>query len=61
MVLILQQYFHFQIGPIPIDDGIGKEIVTKISSSLRSSRKFYTDSSGRDFIERVYVDINFFL
>lgn len=53
VVLISHQYFHFQIGPIPIDDGVGKEIVTKISSTLMSNKKFYTDSNGRDFIERV--------
>ncbi|PON67227.1 Glycoside hydrolase [Parasponia andersonii] len=45
--------FEFTIGPIPIDDGIGKEIITKISSSLKSNKKFYTDSNGRDFIERI--------
>ncbi|KAM6583976.1 hypothetical protein CsatB_010978 [Cannabis sativa] len=45
--------FEFAIGPIPINDGIGKEIVTKISSSLKSNKKFYTDSNGRDFIERI--------
>ncbi|XP_062091515.1 probable alpha-mannosidase At5g13980 isoform X2 [Humulus lupulus] len=45
--------FEFAIGPIPIDDGIGKEIVTKISSSLKSNKKFYTDTNGRDFIERI--------
>ncbi|XP_062168660.1 probable alpha-mannosidase At5g13980 [Alnus glutinosa] len=44
---------EFTIGPIPIDDGIGKEIVTQITTELKSNKKFYTDSSGRDFIERI--------
>ncbi|KAL5564813.1 hypothetical protein UlMin_027977 [Ulmus minor] len=49
--------FEFTIGPIPIDDGIGKEIVTKITSSLNNNKKFYTDSNGRDFIERINLGI----
>ena len=44
----------FQIGPIPVDDGIGKEVVTKITTELQSNKTFYTDSNGRDFIERVW-------
>ncbi|XP_065860398.1 alpha-mannosidase At3g26720-like [Euphorbia lathyris] len=44
---------EFVIGPIPIDDGIGKEVVTKITTTLKNNKTFYTDSSGRDFIERI--------
>ncbi|XP_047167548.1 probable alpha-mannosidase At5g13980 isoform X2 [Vigna umbellata] len=44
---------EFIVGPIPIDDGVGKEIATEIKTNLASSKTFYTDSNGRDFIERV--------
>uniref|UniRef100_A0A6M2F2G9 Alpha-mannosidase n=1 Tax=Populus davidiana TaxID=266767 RepID=A0A6M2F2G9_9ROSI len=44
---------EFTVGPIPIKDGIGKEVVTKITTTVKNNKKFYTDSSGRDFIERV--------
>lgn len=44
---------EFIVGPIPIDDGVGKEIATEIKTTLASSKTFYTDSNGRDFIERV--------
>ncbi|GAU38122.1 hypothetical protein TSUD_318090 [Trifolium subterraneum] len=44
---------EFIVGPIPIDNGIGKEIATEIKTNLTSSKTFYTDSNGRDFIERV--------
>ncbi|KAH9770254.1 alpha-mannosidase [Citrus sinensis] len=44
---------EFTVGPIPIDDGIGKEVVTQITSNMISNKTFYTDSSGRDFIERI--------
>ncbi|XP_068305343.1 probable alpha-mannosidase At5g13980 [Pyrus communis] len=44
---------EFTVGPIPIDDGIGKEIVTKITTGMETNKKFYTDSNGRDFIERI--------
>ncbi|KAL2629535.1 hypothetical protein R1flu_014221 [Riccia fluitans] len=44
---------EFTIGPIPIGDGLGKEVVTKLSSNLSSDGEFYTDSNGRDFLKRV--------
>lgn len=44
-----------QIGPIPADDGIGKEIVTQITTGMKTNRTFYTDSNGRDFIKRVFL------
>ncbi|KAL7604195.1 hypothetical protein Lser_V15G20819 [Lactuca serriola] len=44
---------EFIIGPIPIDDGVGKEITTQITSALKTNKTFYTDSNGRDFIKRV--------
>ncbi|XP_071914762.1 alpha-mannosidase At3g26720 isoform X1 [Coffea arabica] len=44
---------EFTIGPIPVDDGVGKEVIARIATSLRSNRTFYTDSNGRDFIKRV--------
>ncbi|KAK4747701.1 hypothetical protein SAY87_014287 [Trapa incisa] len=44
---------EFTIGPIPIDDGIGKEVTTKITTAMKTNSTFYTDSNGRDFIKRV--------
>ena len=37
-----------------MDDGIGKEITTQITTTIKSNRTFYTDSNGRDFIQRVH-------
>ncbi|CAH1440472.1 unnamed protein product [Lactuca virosa] len=42
-----------QIGPIPIDDGVVKEITTQITSALKTNKTFYTDSNRKDFIKRV--------
>ncbi|CAK8568069.1 unnamed protein product [Lathyrus sativus] len=44
---------EFIVGPIPIDNGVGKEIAAEIKTNLASSKTFYTDSNGRDFIERI--------
>ncbi|KAI4375413.1 hypothetical protein MLD38_013285 [Melastoma candidum] len=44
---------EYTIGPIPIDDGIGKEVISKITTSLKTNATFYTDSNGRDFIKRI--------
>ncbi|KAK0161282.1 hypothetical protein PV327_009769 [Microctonus hyperodae] len=45
--------FEGLIGPIPIEDSIGREVVTKYSSNLSSERTFYTDSNGREMLKRV--------
>lgn len=44
---------EFLVGPIPFGDKIGKEVVTQITTTLKNNKMFYTDSSGRDFIERI--------
>ena len=46
--------FEWLIGPIPISDGVGKEIITAYSSlDLDSQNTFYTDSNGRQMLKRV--------
>ncbi|XP_029158276.1 lysosomal alpha-mannosidase isoform X1 [Nylanderia fulva] len=45
--------FDWLIGPIPIEDKIGKEIVTRYSSNLKTDSVFYTDSNGREMLKRV--------
>ncbi|KAI3867761.1 hypothetical protein MKX03_013537 [Papaver bracteatum] len=44
---------EFIVGPIPVDDGTGKEIATQITTNMETNKTFYTDSSGRDFIKRI--------
>ncbi|KAK7311283.1 hypothetical protein RJT34_09317 [Clitoria ternatea] len=44
---------EFIVGPIPIEDGVGKEVATRISTTMKTDKTFYTDSNGRDFIKRI--------
>ncbi|XP_055327446.1 LOW QUALITY PROTEIN: lysosomal alpha-mannosidase-like [Paramacrobiotus metropolitanus] len=44
--------FEWQVGPIPLSDGIGKEVVSRFETSLSSKGTFYTDSNGRQTIKR---------
>uniref|UniRef100_J3KV59 Alpha-mannosidase n=1 Tax=Oryza brachyantha TaxID=4533 RepID=J3KV59_ORYBR len=44
---------EFIVGPIPVDDGNGKEVATEIVTNMATNKTFYTDSSGRDFIKRI--------
>ncbi|XP_068639714.1 alpha-mannosidase isoform X2 [Aristolochia californica] len=44
---------EFTIGPIPTDDGVGKEVITRMTANMATNKTFYTDSNGRDFIKRV--------
>nr|GME12519.1 alpha-mannosidase isoform X1 [Ipomoea batatas] len=45
--------FEFTVGPIPTDDGEGKEVITKMTTNMVTDKVFYTDSNGRDFLKRV--------
>ncbi|CAI0418452.1 unnamed protein product [Linum tenue] len=48
----------YQIGPIPTDDNIGKEVITKMTTNMVTNKTSYTDSNGRDFLKRVYDQRN---
>lgn len=45
--------FEWLVGPIPVDDSKGKEIVTRFYSDIQSDGVFYTDSNGREMLRRV--------
>ncbi|XP_030561633.1 lysosomal alpha-mannosidase isoform X2 [Drosophila novamexicana] len=44
--------FEWLVGPIPIDDEIGKEVITRFKSDIKSEGVFFTDSNGREMIKR---------
>lgn len=44
--------FEWLVGPIPIDDDIGKEIVTRFTTDINNDGVFFTDSNGREMIHR---------
>ena len=41
------------VGPIPIGDNIGKEIIIRYDTDIDNGRKYYTDSNGREVLERI--------
>jgi alpha-mannosidase len=43
---------EFTVGPIPINDRRGKEIVMRLSTPINSNGEFFTDSNGREFQKR---------
>jgi alpha-mannosidase len=43
---------EYTVGPIPIDDNWGKEVISRFNSSLASNGTFATDSNGREFYNR---------
>ena len=46
--------FDWTIGPVPIDDHVGKEVVSVFNApSIRMNNTWYTDSNGREYIERI--------
>lgn len=44
--------FEWLVGPIPIDDGVGKEIVSRFYTVMKTDGVVYTDSNGREMLKR---------
>lgn len=44
--------FEWMVGPIPVEDGIGKEVVSRFYSTIQNDGVFYTDANGRQMIKR---------
>lgn len=45
--------FEWLVGAIPIEDNVGKEIVTRFLTGLKTDGVFWTDSNGREMIKRI--------
>lgn len=43
---------HFSVGPVPIDDGLGKDVVVRTTTAIASGAQWFTDSNGRDMQPR---------
>lgn len=43
---------EWTVGPVPIDDGLGKEVISRFTTNIKSQAKLLTDSNGRDMLER---------
>ncbi|XP_070774105.1 lysosomal alpha-mannosidase [Enoplosus armatus] len=43
---------EWTVGPLPIDDALGKEVITRLDTSIKTSQYFYTDSNGREVLQR---------
>lgn len=39
-------------GPVPIEDGLGKSLVLRLSADMRTGGKFWTDSNAREMVPR---------
>ncbi|CAF1191139.1 unnamed protein product [Rotaria sordida] len=44
---------EWTVGPIPIHDNIGKEIIIRYNTNINSGSKYYTDANGREVLERI--------
>ena len=45
---------EWTVGPVEIDDGVSREVVTRYVTDVASDGHFYTDSNGREFQHRQY-------
>ncbi|CAF1424428.1 unnamed protein product [Rotaria magnacalcarata] len=44
---------EWTVGPIPIEDNKGKEIIIRYNTNIDSGSKYYTDANGREVLERI--------
>lgn len=44
--------FQWLVGSIPIDDKIGREIISRFDTDIESEGIFFTDSNGREMLRR---------
>ena len=44
---------EYTVGPVPINDGRGKEIISRYQTDIESRSSFFTDSNGRAFLQRI--------
>lgn len=40
------------LSPVPTRDHLGKEVITRLDTSIQTSGVFYTDSNGREVLQR---------
>lgn len=52
--------FEWLVGPIPIKDNLGKEVITRLQTNIKSNGVFYTDSNGREILKRTRNGREFF-
>ncbi|XP_029413237.1 lysosomal alpha-mannosidase isoform X2 [Nannospalax galili] len=43
---------EWTVGPIPVEDGWGKEVISRFKTGLKTKGQFYTDSNGREILKR---------
>uniref|UniRef100_A0A8C5D8L1 Alpha-mannosidase n=1 Tax=Gouania willdenowi TaxID=441366 RepID=A0A8C5D8L1_GOUWI len=43
---------EWTVGPLPIADSLGKEVITRMDTSIQTAEYFYTDSNGREVLQR---------
>ncbi|TRZ06516.1 hypothetical protein HGM15179_020594 [Zosterops borbonicus] len=43
---------EWTVGPIPVGDGLGKEVISRFQTPLSTNGTFYTDSNGRQVLQR---------
>ncbi|CAH2083597.1 unnamed protein product [Euphydryas editha] len=49
----LNYFVHdFVVGPIPIEDKVGKEYIVRYQTNVVNNGEFYTDSNGRQMLKR---------
>jgi len=48
---LIFQITFMKVGPIPIDDGVGKEVITRMTTNMATNKEFYTDSNDKDILK----------
>eukprot|EP00928_Gymnodinium_smaydae_P071618 TRINITY_DN55154_c0_g1_i1.p1 TRINITY_DN55154_c0_g1~~TRINITY_DN55154_c0_g1_i1.p1 ORF type:complete len:1000 (-),score=187.82 TRINITY_DN55154_c0_g1_i1:255-3206(-) len=42
----------YTVGPIPVADGVGKEVVSRFTTDIQNAGEYFVDSNGREMLSR---------
>lgn len=49
--------FDWVVGPIPVYDGVGREVISRFETNLKNNKVFYTDANGRQMVNTQVFNI----
>ena len=38
------------VGPVPVQDGVGKEVISRLRSNIQNKGECFTDANGREML-----------
>ncbi len=58
-----EEYIEFDwiIGPVDVDNNMGKEVIIRFETDLNNDKTFYTDANGRQMVYKCLIEMKIFI